>query len=230
MAKKCYNNAKGEKDMQYKNILFDLDGTLTDSGPGIRNAARHALFRFGIEENEKEKLDRFIGPPLYDSFQRFYGIDAITAKNGENYFREYYKDKGIFENSLYDGIDECLSLLKNGRFNLYIATSKPDFMAETVARHFDIAKYFDGIFGAKPDMSISSKKDVISLLRDAHPEISPENSIMVGDREHDVLGACAHGIKCVGVLWGYGSKKELEESGAVCTVENPQELYRYLVR
>ena len=210
--------------MQYKNILFDLDGTLTDSGPGIRNAVRHALCRFGIEETDKAKLDRFIGPPLYDSFQRFYGIDPETAKSGETYFREYYRHKGIYENSLYDGIDECLCALKEQGLKLYIATSKPDFMAEIVVKHFDIEKYFDGIFGAKPDMSISSKKDVITLLRNAHPEISPENSLMVGDREHDVLGAGAHGIKCIGVLWGYGSEKELCDSGVIATAKTPKEL------
>ena len=220
---------KRRRKMQYKNILFDLDGTLTDSGPGIRNAVRHALRRFGIEETEKEKLDRFIGPPLYDSFQRFYGIDPETAKNGEEYFREYYRDIGIFENSLYDGIDECLCALVRGGMKLYIATSKPDFMAERVVEHFDIKKYFNGIFGAKPDMSISSKKDVISLLRNAHPEITPENSIMVGDREHDVFGARHHGIGCVGVLWGYGSEKELCDAGVVTTVKTPLSLSQYLL-
>ena len=216
--------------MQYKNILFDLDGTLTDSGPGIRNAVRHALMRFGIEENDDEKLNRFIGPPLYDSFQRFYGIDAETAKNGETYFREYYRHKGIYENSLYDGVTECLKSLKDHGLHLYIATSKPDFMAEIVVKHFDIEKYFDGLFGAKPDMSISSKKDVITLLRTAHPEITPENSLMVGDREHDVFGAKPHGIKCVGVLWGYGSKSELEQSGAIATVDSPCALAEYLTK
>ncbi len=215
--------------MQYKNILFDLDGTLTDSGPGIRNAVRHALRRFGIEENEKEKLDRFIGPPLYDSFVRFYGIEPEKAKNGEEYFREYYRDTGIFENSVYDGITECLFVLKNSGLSLYIATSKPDFMAEKVVEHFDIKKYFDGIFGAKPDMSISSKKDVISLLRNAHPEITPENSVMIGDREHDVLGAHAHGIDCIGVLWGYGSEEEFSQCGAMHTVKTPGELSHYLL-
>ncbi len=215
--------------MQYKNILFDLDGTLTDSGPGIRNAVRHALRRFGIEENEKEKLDRFIGPPLYDSFVRFYGIEPEKAKNGEEYFREYYRDTGIFENSVYDGIPECLSALKNSGLSLYIATSKPDFMAEKVVEYFDIKKYFDGIFGAKPDMSISSKKDVITLLRNAHPEITPENSVMVGDREHDALGARAHGIGCIGVLWGYGSEEEFLQCGTMHTVKTPKELSRYLL-
>lgn len=220
---------KRRQNMQYKNILFDLDGTLTDSGPGIRNAVRHALHRFGIEENEKEKLDRFIGPPLYDSFQRFYGIDPETAKNGENYFREYYRDIGIFENSLYDGITDCLSNLKSAGLRLYIATSKPDFMAEKVATHFDIKKYFDGIFGAKPDMSISSKKDVITLLRTAHTDITPENSVMVGDREHDVLGAREHGIGCIGVLWGYGSAQEFSLCNVMHTVKTPKELAQFLL-
>ena len=210
--------------MRYENIIFDLDGTLTDSGPGIRHAVRHALKRFGIEEDDEAKLNRFIGPVLYDSFQKFYGIDAETAKNGEEYFREYYRDKGIFENSLYDGITEMLEALKTGGAKLFIATSKPDFMALRVIEHFDIAKYFDCVCGAKPDMSISSKKDVISLLKNACPHITAQNSVMVGDREHDVSGAAHHGIPCIGVLWGYGSETELAQGGAKHLVSTPFEL------
>lgn len=216
--------------MKYKNIIFDLDGTLTDSGPGIRNAVRHALFRFGIEENDTANLNRFIGPPLYDSFVRFYNIDAVEAHKGENYFREYYRDKGIYENSLYDGIKECLEkLCKLGR-NLYIGTSKPDFMAEIVVNHFDIKKYFTGIYGARIEEGLYAKSDVLAKLFAENTGVLKEDSIMVGDREHDIFGAKTIGISSVGVLWGYGSRDEFLSSGADFVIETPKELTELISR
>ena len=214
--------------MKYKNILFDLDGTLTDSGPGIRNAVQHALKKYGIEENDENNLNRFIGPPLYDSFMRFYGISAEEAAKGENYFREYYRDIGIYENSVYDGIIECLGNLKDSGIKLYIATSKPDFMAERVLSHFDLGKYFTRMCGADIEHGRCSKKDVISMLLAEYPEITSENTVMVGDREHDILGAAQFGIKGIGVLWGYGSEEEFKNSGAIHTVKTPMELFEYL--
>ena len=215
--------------MKYKNILFDLDGTLTDSGPGIRNAVRHALKKYGIEENDTEKLNRFIGPPLYDSFMRFYGISEAEAAKGENYFREYYRDIGIFENSVYDGVTDCLEKLQNGGVKLYIATSKPDFMAERVLSHFDLKKYFTDVCGADIENGRCSKKDVLALLLKNNPEITSENAVMVGDREHDILGAQPFGMKGIGVLWGYGSKEELESAGAHFLAETPDKLYKFIL-
>lgn len=215
--------------MKYKSILFDLDGTLTDSGPGIRNAVQHALKKYGICETDTAALNRFIGPPLYDSFIRFYGIPQDQAKLGEDYFREYYRDKGIFENSVYDGIPQCLEKLKNSGFLLFIATSKPDFMAEKVVNHFGIKKYFDAISGADIEHGITSKKDVIKLLFERRSDVQPSDCVMVGDREHDVIGAAHFGIPCVGVLWGYGSEDEFRNSGAEHTVKTPDELAQYFI-
>lgn len=210
--------------MKYKNIIFDLDGTLTDSGPGIRNAVRHALYRFGFEENDTAKLNRFIGPPLYDSFIRFYNIDPVEAHKGENYFREYYRDKGIYENSLYDGIKECLGQLCDMGVKLYIGTSKPDFMAEIVVNHFDIKKYFKGVYGAKIEEGLYAKADVLKKLFAENPDVLKADTVMVGDREHDILGAKAVGISSVGVLWGYGSRDEFLSADADYVVNTPTEL------
>lgn len=215
--------------MKYKSVLFDLDGTLTDSGPGIRHAVQHALKKFGIEENDASALNRFIGPPLYDSFMRFYGIPQEKAKFGEEYFREYYRDKGIYENSVYDGITECLERLKFGGAALFIATSKPDFMAKQVVSHFGIDKYFECISGADIEHGICAKSDVISRLLESRGDISADSCVMVGDREHDVLGAASFGIPCIGVLWGYGSVEEFRKSGAACIVNTPQELAEYIL-
>ncbi|MBR5528495.1 MAG: HAD hydrolase-like protein [Clostridia bacterium] len=215
--------------MKYKSVLFDLDGTLTDSGPGIRNAVCHALKRFGIEEHDESALNRFIGPPLYDSFMRFYGIPADRAKHGENYFREYYSDKGIFENSVYDGIPECLERLKNNGVSLFIATSKPDFMAQKVISHFNLDKYFELISGADIERGITAKSDVIRLLFENRSDIQPSSCVMVGDREHDVYGAAKFGIPCIGVMWGYGSSEEFSRSGALCTVNTPNDLAEYIL-
>lgn len=214
--------------MKYKHILFDLDGTLTDSGPGIRNAVRHALKKYGIEENDEQNLNRFIGPPLYDSFIRFYGISPEEAAKGENYFREYYREIGIFENSVYDGVEDCLKALNECGVKLYIATSKPDFMAEKVLSHFDLAKYFTRVCGADIENGISAKKDVLAMLFEKHPEITPENSVMVGDREHDIFGAAHFCIKGIGVLWGYGSLEEFAAAHAHHTVKTPSELFEYI--
>jgi phosphoglycolate phosphatase len=215
--------------MKYQHILFDLDGTLTDSGPGIRNAVRHALKRYGIKENDENNLNRFIGPPLYDSFIRFYGIDEKEAEKGENYFREYYRDIGIFENSVYDGIEKCLKDLIGGGAKLYIATSKPDFMAEKVLSHFDLKKYFTAVAGADIENGRRTKSAVLEMLLSDHPEINSENAVMVGDREHDIFGASNFGIKGIGVLWGYGSKAELENSGADFIANTPQELSDHIL-
>ena len=215
--------------MKYKNIFFDLDGTLTDSGPGIRNAVKHALLKYGIEENDKNNLNRFIGPPLYDSFMRYYGISEADARLGEGYFREYYSDKGIFENSVYDGIPECLSALKSAGLSLYIATSKPDFMAKRVLSHFALDGFFESIGGARIEEGICAKKDVIAGLFAENPALSPENTVMVGDREHDVLGALAFGMESIGVLWGYGSENEFRSCGANFIVETPEKLVGLLV-
>ena len=211
-------------------ILFDLDGTLTDSGPGIRNGVRYTLRRYGIEEPDDEKLNRFIGPPLPDSFRRFYGIDEPDDLVLENCFREYYSEKGIYENTVYEGIPDCLKTLREQGLSLYLATSKPQFMAERVLAHFKLTDSFNGLCGAARDLKLSSKAAVIRQLLKQCPEIDPAFAVMVGDRNYDVLGAAQLSMECVGVLWGYGSREELEKAGAAALVRTPEELTALLCR
>lgn len=215
--------------MEKRYILFDLDGTLTDSGCGIRNGVQYTLRRYGIEENDTERLNRFIGPPLPESLRKFYGIDEPNDLVLESIFREYYNDKGIFENEVYADIPECLRALCEGGCCLYIATSKPQFMAERVLAHFDLTPYFSGICGAARDLKLVEKADVLKKLLSEHPEIETERACMVGDRKYDVLGAATIGIPTVGVLWGYGSREELEEAGAAALVATPSDLTSHLL-
>ncbi len=214
--------------MKYRHILFDLDGTLTDSGPGIRNAVKHALMRFGIQENDEKNLNRFIGPVLSDSFRRFYNVSEDQLKYSESYFREYYSDKGIYENSVYDGVPECLELLKKEGFFLSVATSKPEFMAKTVLCHFGLDKYFDIVVGADREVKNLSKKEDIITVVISRSGIPKEESVMVGDRHVDAQGAHLCGIDCIGVLWGYGSPEEFCVESVVKTVKTPRELFEYI--
>lgn len=210
--------------MSYTYLLFDLDGTLTDSGPGIMNAAFYALKQFGIEETAPEKLRRFVGPPLHDSFSRFYGMSEADMKEAVRLFRVYYRPIGIFENTPYPGIrDFLLELRKRGK-KLAVATSKPMEMAERVLRHFDLYDCFDVHCAGTEDESRNQKWQIVS---DALTQLGVEDrsqALMIGDREQDVLGAAKNGIDCAGVLWGYGSRQEFETAGAAYIVENYEEL------
>lgn len=210
--------------MSYSYLLFDLDGTLTDSGPGIMNAASYALKQFGIEETAPEKLRRFVGPPLHDSFSRFYGMSEADMKEAVRLFRVYYRPIGIYENTPYPGIrDFLLELRKRGK-KLALATSKPMEMAEKVLRHFDLYDCFDVHCAGTEDESRNQKWQIVS---DALTQLGVEDrsqALMIGDREQDVLGAAKNGIDCAGVLWGYGSRQEFETAGAAHIVENYREL------
>ena len=200
-------------------LLFDLDGTLTDPGEGITNSVAHALRRSGVEPPEREKLYPFIGPPLIDSFQRFYGFDADAARRAVNYYREYYCDRGIFENRLYPGIPELLKELTRANYRLVLATSKPELFAQQILEHFSIAEDFYLIAGAAMDESRTRKDEVIAYaLHKA--EANPKQCCMIGDREYDVIGAKKFGIPAIGVLYGYGSREELERAGAAAIAES----------
>lgn len=210
-----------------KVILFDLDGTLTDSGEGIMNCVEFALEKFGLPVPSREELRVVVGPPLHDSMQKF-GIPADRVDEAVAVFRSRYNPIGIFENYPYPGIRELLETLKSQGHKLYVATSKPEVMAEKVLNHFDLAKYFDKICGALMDRSRSSKSDVIAyLLRENG---MADNMIMVGDTHFDVLGAADHGIKTIGVSWGYGSTEDMEKAGAVAIAHSCEELLDLLNR
>ncbi len=211
-------------------ILFDLDGTLTDPAIGITNSLMYALEKFGITVESREELYTFIGPPLIDKMMEVYGFSKEKATEGLAYYREYFKDKGIFENSVYDGIPEMLEDLKSRGYKLVLATSKPEEFAKRILEHFDLTKYFEYIGGSDMGEKRSSKAAVIEYVMKALDITEPEKCIMVGDREHDVVGAGKFGIETVGVLFGYGSREELEKSGAAYIVETVDELGELLRR
>lgn len=212
--------------MENKYIFFDLDGTLTESGPGIINSVSYALNRLGVEVKDKDELKKFIGPPLLDSMMQFYGMTEEEAERGIAYYREYYTEKGIFENTVYGGITEALGKLKEAGKVLAVSTSKPEVFARRIAEHFSFDCYFDTICGAALDGSRVNKADVIQYTLETLgiAECDRGKVLMVGDREHDILGAKKNGVASMGVLYGYGNRLELEEAGADYIIDVPAEL------
>ena len=208
----------------YTTVFFDLDGTLLDSGEGVRNSVEYALKKFDIEVEDKNSLSCFIGPPLTVSFKTFYGFDDEKADRGVAYYREYYKDKGIFEGYVYDGIEECLKRLKAAGKRVMVATSKPEEYAKRVLEKFGIAKYFDFIAGATMDEKTRATKIQIMQYAFDSCHVSPSDVIMVGDRCFDIEGAKRFGMECIAVLYGYGSQEEFEQYGADYTVKTPEEV------
>lgn len=208
----------------YQTILFDLDGTLTDPGVGITNSVAYALQKWGIEVPDRKSLYRFIGPPLKDSFMKFYGFSREDALKSIEYYREYYRKKGIFENELIPNTEWILEELKARGKRIILATSKPEEFAVSILKYFHIDRYFEVIAGATMDEQRNQKAEVIAYALERAGVTDISGAVMVGDREHDVLGAKENGINCIGVLFGFGSREELEESGAVRIAENMQEV------
>lgn len=208
----------------YNNILFDLDGTLTDPMMGITNAVMYSLKKFGIEESDRTKLYKFIGPPLSDSYSEYYGFAQETIPDVIKAYREYYSVTGLLENQVYDGTEKLLIDLKAAGKKLYVATSKPDVFSVKILEHFGLAKYFDGIAGATMNETRTTKVEVIRYAFDAFGIHDFTETIMVGDRKHDVLGAKEAGIDCIGVLFGYGDRCELETAGAAYIAKNHHEI------
>lgn len=200
--------------MSYSAILFDLDGTLTDSGPGIKNAVSYALRALGYPVPDREALSTFIGPPLTAEFRRFCGMDQATSEEATRLFRVYYHETGVYENAPYPGAAACLAALRDAGKSLAVATSKPQQLAELVLQHFDLARYFTAICGASMDESHNRKPEIVADALRALRVTDPRTAILVGDRFHDIAGAQANGIDSLGVLHGYGSRAELEEAGA----------------
>ncbi len=212
----------------YTTILFDLDGTLTDPGVGITNSVSYALSKWDISVNDRKELYKFIGPPLLESFARFYGFSEEQCRQALKYYREYFSKKGIFENTVYDGIEDLLKELKRRDKKIVLATSKPEEFAKRILVHFHLDGYFDFIGGASMDEKRNKKGDVIAYVLKNIQEQDHDRIIMVGDREHDVLGAKEHGIGCIGVLYGYGDRKELEKAGALYTASSIEDILTYL--
>lgn len=204
-----------------KAILFDLDGTLTDSGEGIINCAILALEHFGLPIPSREKLRIFVGPPLNETFLA-HGVPADRIEEAIAVYRSRYVPIGKFENTPYPGIRELLETLKTQGHSLYVATSKPEAMSVEILEHFGLAKYFTQICGASLDLSRSTKEAVIAHLLAQNDR--SDNMVMVGDTKFDILGAKAHGIPAIGVSWGYGSVSEMRQAGAVGIADSMEQL------
>ena len=207
----------------YQYLLFDLDGTLTDSSTGITNSVAYALKKFGIEVEDRSTLFPFIGPPLIETFMRLYDMSYEDGLRAVEYYREYFGDRGIFENAPYEGIADMLSLLQSAGKRLILATSKPEVYAHRILEHFDLDKYFYYVAGATFDESRSEKWDVIEYAL-ASCNIDRATAVMIGDRKHDMIGAKKTGLDAIGVLWGFGDRAELEETGADIILESVADL------
>ncbi len=212
----------------YNTILFDLDGTLTDPAQGIINSVIYSLRKMGIEETDRESLKKFIGPPLADSFREYYILSDEKAVQAVEYYREYFKVKGMFENSVYDDIETLLKSLNDKGKTLIIATSKPEEFSLQILEHFDLSKYFKYIAGATLDGSRSAKADVIKYALEKCGITDKEHTIMIGDRKHDIIGANENGIDSIGVLFGYGDIDELKNAGASYIAESVLDIEKYL--
>lgn len=202
----------------FTTVLFDLDGTLTDPYMGITNSLMYALERMGYEVPPREELKSFIGPPLINEYQRRFGMSEEKAREGVRLYREYFAERGIFENELMDGAAELLRELKSRGKRVFLATSKPREFAERILEHFEIARYFDFVGASTMDGSINEKHEVIADILEKTGADAAE-CLMVGDRFHDIVGAHRFGIKCCAVLCGFGSRKEFAEYGADFVVE-----------
>jgi len=205
-------------------VLLDLDGTLTDSGPGITRCIVHALERLGHPAPAPARLREWIGPPLADSFRSFFGAghehlvpQAIAA------YQERFSMVGMFENEVYPGIPELLAQLRRRGYRLRVVTSKPTVFSERIVRHFDLAEHFAGVHGAELDGTRGEKRELIARVLETE-RIPARAAVMVGDRSHDIVGARTNGVPSIGVLWGYGTIDELRQAGAGAIAATPGDL------
>lgn len=204
-----------------RNIIFDLDGTLTDSGEGIMNCAKTALEHYGIEVSDFQALRVFVGPPLDETFVKF-GVPKDQSLEAVRVFRSRYLTVGKFENHPYPGVHNTLAYLRSQGHKLYVATSKPETTSIEILDKFEMSQYFEKICGATLDKSRSSKSAVIAYLLENG--IDSNNSVMIGDTAFDVLGAAEHKIPTIGVSWGYGLVEDMEKAGAVAIAHSMDEL------
>ncbi len=216
--------------MKYRYIFFDLDGTLTDPKEGITKSVQYALKKAGIVEEDLSKLEPFIGPPLIDSFREFYGFTPEEAGKAVSDYREYFTKEGIFQNKLFDGVQEMLQGLKDMGCIVAVASSKPEPFVRQILEHFHIDGYFDQVCGATLEETRTKKHEVLEELF-RRLGLSEENApeiLMVGDRKHDVEGAAVFGIDCLGVSLGYARQGELEIAGAVDIVDDMEGIVRFV--
>lgn len=210
-------------------IFFDLDGTLTDPALGITSACAYALDKFGIKVEDLSTLNKHIGPPLHYSFMEYYGFTHDQATDAVKFYREYYSTKGLYQNIVYDGTVDMLKALKKAGKTLVIATSKPELYSNKILEHFGLDGYFSLVSGAgfTPESAIKSK--IIARAIEQLKITDKSNIVMVGDREHDILGAKENGLSSIGVLFGYGSIEELEKAGATFIAKNQKEILKVIL-
>ncbi len=225
----CEHNIQEERSVvkAYTLILFDLDGTLTDPKVGITRSVQYALAKFGLQA-ELEDLVPFIGPPLHESFQEFYAFNEKQAMQAVAYYREYYSERGIYENGVYPGIAAMLKRLREQNRELAVATSKPTFFADQVLKHFNLDLFFTVVAGSNLDGTRTDKTEVIRFALQQLSSYSPPRVVMVGDRKHDVIGARNCGIDSIAVTYGYGSTAELAQALPTTLVHSVEELGRLL--
>lgn len=214
---------------KYKIILFDLDGTLSDPKMGITKSVQYALKRLGIYEPNIVKLESFIGPPLQASFSELYDLDEESTQRAIDFYRERFKEKGMFENELYSDIPLLLKSLKERQYTLVVATSKPTVFSEEILKYFNIDQYFALVVGSNLDGTRTSKTEIIQYILDNYNENSLDDFIMIGDRKHDIIGANNACIDSIGVTYGYGSFKELIDSNPTYIVNSVDEIKDILI-
>lgn len=210
-------------------LLFDLDGTLSDSSEGITKGVQIALRHFGIEEPDREPLKRFIGPSLKAAFQGFYHFDDEQTKEAIVEYRKYYNTKGIFENRLYDGMKELLQELHRQGYTLITASSKPECYVEIITDYFGVQDCFDVLAGSELDGRRTDKQEVIRYALEKGGITDLSTVLMMGDRHFDVTGAHQAGVQVVGVSYGFGSRQELEQAGADYVVDTVAQLRELLL-
>jgi phosphoglycolate phosphatase len=215
-------------EMKYNPILFDIDGTLLDPQLGITSGVQYALSKFGIQE-DREMLTPFIGPPINESFQKYYALDEQKTAKAVKYFREYYEPKGLYESTVFRGIPELLTKLHNLKRKLYVVTLKPGYIAEKILQYHDLLDFFDGVKGPKPDLTDSNKtllmKQTLSLI----PNDKNHNPVMIGDTSYDIIAAHENGIDSIGVTFGFGSHEEIKEAHPTYKAKSIKELDKYLL-
>lgn len=219
--------------MRYKNVFFDLDGTITEPAQGITNGIKYALSKYGIHVEDRTELYPFIGPPIRDSFKLFYSFSDEQVEEAVSYYREYYSTQGILENEIMPGMENALIKLKNAGCKLYVATSKPEIYAIQILQNLKLDKYFEIIAGGLLDGSRDNKNEIIKYLLDKAgiDEQSEEirNTVMVGDRKFDVLGAQFFNMDNIAVTFGYGDRAEFAECNAMKIVDTAEELTDYIL-
>jgi phosphoglycolate phosphatase len=215
--------------MSYKYILFDLDGTLTDPKEGITKAVQYALKKYDIFVEDLDLLEKFIGPPLKNSFMEFYNFDEEKAVQAVSFYREYFKEKGMFENKVYENIENVLNKLQALGLNLIVATSKPTVFSKEIIKYFNLEQYFIEVVGSNLDGTRSEKGEIIKFILEKYKITRLHEVVMIGDRKYDIIGATDNHIDSIGVTYGYGSEEELKNAKATYIANAVQDLLQCII-